>query len=261
MTKRKLFLSLLFSLLLALVLGSSASAIQYVSYDDTAARGWDVSADDLVNSYVMNGDFANWTDGKPDYWTVTQSSDASGWELGVHLAQMDYARSAEGVNDAMGLFVRNTGGKGSFYGMASQGLTKITTPGYYWVTVHITAWGNKDGSGFNRNTGVYNSVAFYAVSTESDPANVDADAWRELYPDWRACENEWEICNHLGRHETVWIDAGSYLHLKAGHKFNFFNAWTVFGMDDIAIVDAGGPVIDDGFIDDGDVTWDSGAAR
>jgi hypothetical protein len=260
MTKRKWSLSIIMALLLAMILGSSALALEKVSYDDTSADGWDVNTEGGGNSYIMNGDFANWVDGQPEHWAIAETS-ASGWENGAHLANMDYSESAEGANNAMGLFVRNTGGSGSFFGYATQELSLLPGSDYYWVTVHITAWGNKDGSGYNRSAALYNSLAWYAISTEANPMDVDASEWRELFPDSTVCENENEICNHLGRHETVFIEDGSYFHLKAGHKFNFFNAWTVFGMDDISIVDAGGTVIDDGFIDDGDVMWDSTAAR
>ena len=250
--KSKLVAVMLSSVLLVvLVTGTAFAGIDVVNYDDTAADGYDWFEPTGGDSLIRNGDFSLWKDGFPEFWDIWGES-KSGWE-DAHLAQMDYAKpNSDHENPAMGLFIRNVGGSGSYSAGASNHLEAITKSGYYWVTVHVTAW-----SEFVN--GAYTSVAWYGIGSSSDASSVSE--WRELYPDLGACPNGQEFCNHLGRYETLWIDAGSYLHIKVSHKFPEFNCWTVFGFDDVSIVPAEGSVIDDGWIADAVITWDEHAAR
>lgn len=255
--KSKLGIVVVLSISLALIASGGVFAeFNVVSYTDTGNTGEEWFEPVGNDSLIRNGDFQLWTGGCAEFWSdangdcIWQDNDA-GWV--TNLSMMDYAseNSAE-PNYAMGIFVRNVGGSAPYYVGTSNQLDAITAPGYYWVTVHVTAW----------ETGIlapYHALAWYGFGSSADPASVSL--WRELYPDQYVCANGAEICNHLGRYETVLIDAGAYMHIKVGHKFSTLNSWTVFGIDDISIVEAGGVVIEDGWIDDGDITWDEGATR
>lgn len=246
---KKTRIAILLSLLLVLIVATSAFAggFAVVTYTDTSARGFnpgEVGGD----VYIANGDFSDWSGGYPVGWNVPAVALSPNWE--VHFAQMDYTRGG-GWNYAAGLFFR-TGSAGSQYASMSQQVSSELVGGYYWVQTHITAWEYKTRS-------PYNAVAWYGFGDSDDPASVSE--WRELFPDTYVCDNDAQICNHLGRHETVWIDAGSYMHVKMGMKFPDHQAWTVFGVDDISITNIDGTLLDDGFIDDGDVTWNRSAVR
>jgi len=204
-------------------------------------------------SYVRNGAFDAWTNGKPDNWStvITQVQD------GMHWAQIDWADAhSQGLglhNYALGLFALCNTTKAPGYGIAYSPLN-VPKTGDYWAVVHVTAWGESGGG--------YNSVAWYAIYNTKDPTKVPASAWRELYPDDRVCWNESGICNYLDRSETVHIEKGSYIFLKAEMKYAAYNAWTSWAWDDIAVWDMGKPDVGHkGFSDDGDVTWNRNAIR
>lgn len=234
-----------------------AERTEVLRYDDTGlvAIG-DVSIyywyppNESEGSLIRNGDFQAWSDGRPDHWTVWADS-RPGWE-DAHIAQIDYAVTDDGENDAFGLFVRNVGGDGSYYAGAYQPLDQITSPGQYWVVTHMTMWGRISDA-------LYNSVGWYGIGSSADPASVEE--WREMTPLPLPCPNLLGVCLHIGRYETVPIEPGDYFHLRVGHKFPVYNVWTVFGLDDFSIVPAGGEVIEDGFWPDGLVTWDPRTLR
>ncbi len=263
--KSKLAVSVLLSVMLIVVSGTAFAGIDVVSYDDTEAWGvWDPSVGDAAASLITNGDFSDWDGGFPMAWTVW-ADDKAGWE-NAHLAYMDYNGPNDAMpNPAMGLFVRNIGGAGPFYGGAYQMLDKIAAPGYYWVTVHATLWGEYryfDMWNIRFHDSPYNSVAWYGIGG-MDPASVE---WREVsvgrfLGSVLPCHNEDEVCGHWGRNETVYIEPGQYFHLQAGHKFGHFNYWTVFGFDDISIVPAAGPEVLSGFTPDAAVIWDQHEIR
>lgn len=249
----KLRIAAVLAVLLALVAAvvAFAGGFSIVSYKDTSAKGYDPGKSITTPQYIQNGDFTSWTGGKPDFWNVPTPVLGPNWE--VHFANVDLSRGGDGVNNAAGLFFR-TGSSGSqFAGMSQQVSPELAT-GAYWVQVHITAWEENVQS-------PYNSVAWYGFGPTSDPNSVTE--WRELFPDTYVCSNGAETCNHLGRKETVEIEAGSYMHLWMGMKFPDHQAWTVFVVDDISITDLsdGIDVEVTDFIDDGDVRWDSNAAR
>ena len=245
--------AILTSLLCMLIIagGVFAGGFSIVTYEDTEVIGYEPD-DDVGNpQYIANGDFSQWAGGKPNFWTMPEPVLSPNWE--VHFAQMDYAEGGDGMNYAAGMFFR-TGSSGSQFAGMSQQVSDGLTTGNYWVQVHITAWEYNTSS-------PYNAVAWYGFGASSDPGSVTE--WRELFPDTYVCANNNAICNHLARKETVMIEAGSYLHVRAGMKFPDHQAWTVFGIDDISITDlSDGISIDvDDFIDDGDVTWDPDAPR
>lgn len=243
----KLRFAILLSVILVLALATTIFAdFEVIKYDDTALHDYDVNAGGL-GSYVLNGDFSLWNaDGLPQGWTVWAEND-EGWT--THAGQMAYGPD----NYGMAIFIQHNGGEGSEYAGMWQRLDAITSPGYYWTDMHITAWQEGAGS-------AYNSVAWYGIGTSESPSSVSQ--WRELFPDAQVCANGAGICNHLARKETVWIDPGNYLHVQVGHKFPELFAFTVFGMDDFSIVDTSGTTNQpDGWIDDGDVTWDPEATR
>ena len=277
--KAKLSLAFALSLVLVLLIAGSASAIKVVTYTD---MGGD-AVGDYVDDYwfapseaggpflVENGDFSLWDGGMPESWHVWDDGAKSGWEE-AHLAMIDMALGGDGENYAMGFFVRNVGGSGGYYAGANQQLSSITESGYYWVTTHASMFG--EYSFFEFDNDVYfsadhlaNAFAWYATSPEAEAADVEE--WRELFPVGALpgaipCPNPWEGCIYAGRYETVWIDAGDYLHLKAGHKFPTYNVWTVFVFDDISIIPLDPEVeevIEDGFWADGGVYWDETAPR
>lgn len=181
-------------------------------------------------SYIYNGAFDDWAADGPDGWTIW-SDEKSGWE-DARFSQVDLAEGG-GMNDALGFFMRNVGGDGGYYAGAVQPLTRVTSAGYYFVSVSETIW-------YGGETGPYNSVAWYAISASASPAGVASSEWRELDPYTIQCHNSSGSCVYSGRDETVWIDPGTYFHLMVGMKFPFYNAWSFFVIDDISIVPAGG---------------------
>lgn len=246
-SKVALFLAVL---LVAGLFGSVlADGFAVVTYDDTQASGYNVEGGDS-ESYIANGDFSQWADGKPVSWEENVALKA-GWD--VHLAQMDYSQGAGG-NYAAGMLIRSNGMPGPQYMSISQQVSDGLVTGDYWVQVHITAW--EAGT-----ISPYNAVAWYGFGSSSDPSSVDA--WYELFPDRYVCDNGYELCNHLNRAEIMHIEAGSYMHIRTVMKFPDMNAWTVFGVDDVSILDLDPAVSVDveSWIDDGNVTWDQNAVR
>lgn len=245
-------------LIILMVVGTAlAENIEYVTYDDTA----EVATGDVIDDYwfapdevgtgslIQNGDFASWTGGVPDNWSVWADGKA-GWE-NAHLAMADLSLGGDGENYGMALFIRNIGGSGSYSAGASNHLAGIPADGYYWVNTHASSWGEKLAN--------YNAIAWYGIGTSDDPSSVSE--WRTLDPFATPCHNNWGVCEYIGRYETVHINAGDYLHLMATHKFPIFNAWTVFLFDDISIVPADGNYVEDGYWLDGAVGWDPSAPR
>ena len=243
----RLRMALLLSGILVLALASTIFAdFKVVKYDDTNAEGYEPNAAS-TGSYVVNGDFSLWNaEGLPEGWTV-YADNGNNWTKNI--GQMTYGAG----NYGLAIFMGNSGGPGSEYAGIWQRLDTITSPGYYWVEVHMTAW--QQGV-----TSAYNSVGWYAITTERRPVRVTE--WREMFPDVYVCDNSQGVCNYVARKETLWIEPDSYLHVRVGHKFRDFGAFTVFGVDDISIVDADGTTGQpSGWIDDGDVTWDPNAIR
>jgi len=253
MSKKRIAVVLGVLLGLVLTVAAFAGGFSVVSYTDVSVRGYNPGP---VTSpqYIQNGHFTNWNGQSPEFWkTYNNPSPLNpGWE--VHLAFVDLAVGGEGrgVNNALGYFVR-TGSTGSQYAGLSQQVN-IPASGAYWVQVHITAWEHNVQS-------PYNSVAWYGFGSTDSPGSVTE--WRELFPDQYVCENRAGICNHLGRKESVFIEAGSYLHVQMGMKFPDHQAWTVFILDDISITDFSDGISVDvkDFIDDGDILWDPQALR
>lgn len=280
---KKLRIAILLTLLIGLLVVGSASALQIVSYDDTASEIDHEYGDNNDASLICNGNFDLWNaDGTPECWEAWADT-KSGWEE-AHLAEMDYAYGGEidgeyPFNNAMGFFVRNVGGSGPFWVGAYNALDNLTEAGYYWVEVHATMWGGfpqiqYDNGLLTVDGMLANSVAFYGFGTSEDPASVGA--WHELFPVYYdygvpgavPCPNPWEECYQLGRYETVYLDPAEgdegmlYLHLQAGQKFSTFNVWTVFGFDDILIVPADAEADDlSGWWLAGAIGWDQDAAR
>lgn len=258
MKKTKLSAAIAMSLLIILMIAGTALAdhIDFVTYTDTG----EVAAGDLDEDYwfapdevgtgslIRNGDFSNWTDGRPDNWTVWADT-ADGWE-NAHVAMTDLALTDDGDNYGLSFFIRNTGGSGSFYAGASQALDGVGD-GYYWVNTHATSWSD--------NLVAYNAMAWYGLGTSDDPGSVSE--WRTLDPYSTPCHNDWAACDYIGRYETVHISEGSYFHLMVGHKFPVYNAWSTFLIDDVSIVPADGHLVEDGYWFDGVVGWDPSAIR
>lgn len=254
MIKRALPLFLFLSLSLLWLAGrASAQRNDVVRYDDAGLVSigdvsiyyWYPPGKIEPNSLIRNGDFQAWQDGQPENWTVWVEH-KPGWE-DAHIAQIDYAVTEEGENNAFGLFVRNVGGEGSYYAGAYQQLDQVEEAGYYWLTTHMTMWGEVPKV-------LYNSVGWYGIGDSADPASVGD--WRELSPLPIPCPNQLRVCIHVGRYETIYVEPGQYFHLRVGHNFPAYNVWTVFGLDDFALSPAGGEVIEDGFWPDGLVYWD-----
>lgn len=208
-----------------------------------------------VSSYVRNGAFDDWTAGLPDNWTL--ETFPTGGE--IKFARIDWA-DANAQHDGnhnygLGVFALCNSKEAPGYAVAHSAL-RVPRAGTYWVVVHATAWGD-----YHLDS-KYNSVAWYAIANTSDPLAVPASAWRELYPDSQVCKNSAEICNYLAREESVYIEPGSHIFLKAEMKFAEYYEWTAWGWDDIAVwdMDSGlwGP---DSWVDGGNVTWDSHAVR
>lgn len=243
MSKRRI--AILMSGLLVLALTASAFAelvVTYTSSDDgfseyTINDSDRRKSDAAVNSVIDNGDFTVWGTslGPSDPWTFWRDGTA-GWTAG-RLHEFDLANhaNAEGINNAMGWFIQHSGAtSGGYYAGAWQPLSRITHADdrLYYVTVSTTAF--SDGK-----TGPYNSVAWYAISDYANPAEVTE--WKELFPDQFVCNNGDEVCNYVGRDETVPIHANQYFHLQVGRKFPEFFGWTMFIIDDISIVSTATP--------------------
>lgn len=251
----KLRIAAVLAVLVALVAAvvAFAGGFSVVSYTDTIARGFQPGKQVTTPQYIQNGDFNSWSNGKPDFWNMPTPTLGPNWE--VHFANVDLARGGDdkGVNNAAGLFFR-TGSEGSQFAGLSQPVSPALTTGTYWVQVHITAWEHNVQS-------AYNSVAWYGFGPTDDPSSVTE--WRELFPDTYACANEATRCNHLGRKESVQIEAGSHMHLWMGMKFPDHNAWTTFVVDDISISDFSDNIDVDveNFEVDGEIRWDPNAPR
>ncbi len=246
-----------FAVLLAFIMGLFISIVAFaggfavVTYDDTSATGFEPGTEITTPQFIQNGDFTSWTNGYPDFWNVPTPVLSPNWE--VHFANMDYSLGGEGINNAVGYFFR-AGSSGSQFAGLSQKVSPALTSGTYWVQVHLTAWEYKVES-------PYNSVAWYGFGPTDDPASVTE--WRELFGDTYVCANGDGICNHLGRKESVFIEAGSYMHIWMGMKFPDHQSWTVFGLDDISISDFSDGIEVDvpDFTDDGDIRWNPRAPR
>lgn len=246
MMKRKVAVLLALLMMVGLISNALADGFEVVPYDDTAATGYDTIGGGDTEHFIANGDFSLWDSGKPVSWKENVALKA-GWD--VHLAQMDYQNG----NYALGMFFRSNGFSGPQYMSVSQPVSSGLTDGTYWVQVHVTAW--EQGT-----TSPYNAVAWYGFGSSDDPSSVDT--WHELFPDTYVCQNKFEICNHLGRAESMTIAAGSYMHIRSGMKFPDMNAWTVFGIDDVSINAMTEKSMDvTWWIDDGDVTWDRNGVR
>lgn len=255
-----------YALTLAIVLCAFAVAPAFAGYDEPFAK-WDDPGNDTSFpheaggfSYVQNGAFDDWAGGKPVGWNFTPDA----WRDELHWAKIDWAdvnsRHAGIHNYGLGLLASGNQGWVPGYGIAYSQLN-VPASGTYWVVVHATAW----GMAFN-----HTSEAWYAIYPTSDPEAVPASAWRELYPDSRVCTNASEMCNYLGRAESVYIGKGSYIFLRGEMKFADMKAWTVWGFDDIGVWDMepgtewpfeedGEPVL--GWLIDGVVTWDGNVPR
>jgi len=215
---------------LVVTYSSSEDAWSEFTVDDTEERNTEAA----TNSLIDNGAFTKWgtTLGPSDPWTFWRDNTA-GWTAGrLHEVDLALPANPDGINNAMGWFIQHSGAKeGGYYAGAYQQLTRIPTPGLYYVSISTTAF--SDGK-----TGPYNSVAWYAISDSANPAEVTD--WRELFADQFVCDNGDGICNYVGRDETVTINPGQYFHLKVGRKFPEFLGWTMFIIDDISIVAADG---------------------
>jgi len=205
---------------------------------------------------VDNGDFSAWEDdGNPLGWKLYTKNPGRGEVRWVRVDLANSAAQNEGRhNYALGLFVRSIQRRKSApgYGVARTRLNN-NKAGYYWVTVHITAWGTKRTP--------YNSVAWYATSPDREWQDLPDSAWRELYPDELVCANDAERCAYLSRQETVYLEPKSYLFLKGEMKYPVWQAWTVWVWDDVSVVELSQPEFLSGWIADGVVTWDQHAER
>lgn len=288
---KKVRIAVILALLLGLVVVAGVAAQgSIVRYDDTAGvndfKDWDEVGD---SSLMCNGNFnaETWVEGEGGdfplcWWTWEETK--SGWES-WHLSQVNMAEIGDTatevpMDDALGIFVRNIGGKGPYYAGAYSPLDQVVASDYYWVEVQGTMWGGYPQIQFMNGLLTVdgmtaNSVAWYGIGTSEDPDSVTE--WRELYVDTYhygepgvvPCANEWEECIQVGRYETIWIDAADaeaetapYFHIKAGHKFSTWNVWTVFTFDNILVT----PLVPDsedlsGWWDVGDTAWDKDAAR
>lgn len=281
MSKRFAVTSLLVFVMAFLVGGTVLADGHLTRYDDTYSA---VDVEGGGPSLICNGDFdpMKWGDSVEnlaDCW-MGYPSDASGWVshyANINMAKIGDTADMPGMDDALGMFVRNVGGDGPHFMYATNELTDVTHAGDYWVQVHGTMWGEfgwwmsgPDSAWVQEGT-IANSVAFYAISSEADATMVDSSEWRELYitdyttpfePGVVPCPNGLESCAQMGRYERVTIEPGQYLHLAGGMKFNPFNVWTVFEFDDIAISMLEKDAEDlSGIENAGTVDWDEGAAR
>ncbi len=235
-------LAVLMSILLIVAITASVFAELVVTYttsddgrseytiDDSEERTRDAEA----NSLIDNGAFTTWGTGlgPSDPWVFWRDTTA-GWTAGrLHEFDLALPANPDGINNAMGWFIQHSGASsGGYYAGAHQQLTRIPASGLYYVSVSLTAF--EDGK-----TGPYNSVAWYAISDEENPALVTE--WKELYPDQYVCDNGAGRCNYVGRDETVSINPGQHFHVQVGRKFPEFFGWTMFVIDDISIVAADG---------------------
>jgi len=235
MNKAKL--AIILGVLLVVALTASAFAelvVTYTSTDDTYSEITTARDKDASASLIDNGDFTVWGTslGPSDPWVFWRDNKA-GWTAGrLHEVDLALPANPEGINNAMGWFIQHSGApEGGYYAGAHQQLNRIPATGLYYVSVSLTAF---EGG----NTGPYNSVAWYAISNEENPALVTE--WKELFPDQFVCDNQAEVCNYVGRDETVSISPGQYFHVQVGRKFPEFFGWTMFIVDDISIVAADG---------------------
>ena len=234
MNKAKL--AIFAGVLLVVALTASAFAELVVNYTTSTDGRSEITIDDTrteTNSVIENGAFTTWGTGlgPSDPWTFWRDNTA-GWTAGrLHEFDLALPSNAEGINNAMGWFIQHSGApSGGYYAGAHQVLNRVPVAGYYYVSTSLTAW--EDG-----NTGPYNSVAWYAISDQEDPALVTE--WKELFPDQFVCNNG-GTCNYVGRDETVWINPGQHFHVMVGRKFPELFGWTMFVVDDISIVAADG---------------------
>lgn len=235
MNKAKL--AIILGVVLVVALTASAFAelvVTYSSTDDTYSEITTANDKDATASLIDNGDFTTWgtTLGPSDPWVFWRDN-KSGWTAGrLHEVDLALPANPEGINNAMGWFIQHSGApEGGYYAGAHQQLNRIPAPGLYYVSISLTAF---EGG----NTGPYNSVAWYAISDEENPSMVTD--WKELYSDQFVCDNLAEVCNYVGRDETVSISPGQYFHVQVGRKFPEFFGWTMFIIDDISIVAADG---------------------
>lgn len=272
--KRWLLVSFLLVLAFTTLAGSAWAAGGVVRYGDTAAALPESLGE--RGSFVCNGDFSTWSESGPDCWTLNTPS-KTGWEV-AHTANMNMAfigDTLNGVpkNDALAFFVRNVGGEGPYYAYASQQLS--VADGDYWIQVHGTMFG--EYGWLPTSVGQYvatdalaNAMAWYGIGDTSDPSSVTE--WRELYyadvwgfdtPGVLPCYNGVEFCGQIARYESTHVSDGQYLFLKVGHKWDTFNVWTVFELDDIALTPLNPDVTADfsGLDMVGEVYWDSHATR
>lgn len=221
-------------LLVAIFVGAAFADFTVVSYDDTRSNFNPPAGEIQLGSLIVNGDFNDWTAGMPDAWTVWADG-KSGWE-NAHLASVDLSHMAnrpEGISKGLGFFVRNIGGSGSYSAGAYQQLPAGMAAGLYFVNVSGTAW-------YDNGTFPYNTVAWYGIGDSESPASVTL--WRELYPDRIVCANRDQVCEYIGRDETISVEPGQFFHLKVTHKFPIFNSWSTWVLDDISMVPADGSV-------------------
>jgi hypothetical protein len=298
MSKRFAFAAMLILVMSLLIGGTVLADGGAVRYDDTSAKS---NIEGGGPSLICNGDFNpdEWGDSYSNLATCWQGYDTGGDGWVTHYANVNMADVGDtamefGRNDALGMFVRNVGGDGPQYMYATNELTDVSHAGDYWFQIHGTMWSeyffwlyDADAALVTEGT-IANSVAWYAISDEADATMVDESEWRELFvtdffgakePGVVPCPNGVENCEQVGRYERVHAGPGQYLHLRAGMKFNPFNVWTVFEIDDIAIsllekdaedlsghhqnhyrYDGAKWTHGDGFFD-GNVKWDEGAAR
>ena len=251
--------------------GGSAEAEGSVSPAGTAVgRYSDTSAATATGSggsrgsIVRNGDFSTWGNG-PIGWNVSTPA-KSGWESrpnNMNMAIVHDTAMNPGQNDALAFFMRNTGGAGPHDAYAWQALS-VPVSGYYWIQVHASMFGDFTRGGA---ANFHNATAWYGIGDAGGTGSVDM--WREMFPmtlsnpGERPCYNSGEHCVQVGRYETIHLEEGDVLYLRAGHKWSTFNVWTVFEFDDISIVPTAETAAKDysGYWDVGDVGWDDRATR
>lgn len=263
--------------LMVVVSGSALAAGSVVRYADTSSDTSLETEGSRTSNPLQNGHFSLWDSNGPVGWTILNPS-AQGWET-AHLSNMNMAAIGDTVagipiNDALAFFVRNVGGSGPYYAYASQ---QLATSGDFWFQIHGTMFGEYPWlptslGQFVGTDAVANAMAWYAISDSADPVSVPASEWRELFsastwgfdrPGMLPCYNGVQFCDQTARYETVHINEGQYLHLRAGHKWDTFNVWTVFEFDDISMTPLDSAVTKDysGRTAVGDVYWDEHGIR
>ena len=70
MSKWKLAIILALILGLVATIAAFAGGFSVVTYTDVTATGFDPGKTITTPQYINNGDFKNWTNGKPDGWNV-----------------------------------------------------------------------------------------------------------------------------------------------------------------------------------------------